>query len=105
MSAQALALTPGARLIYDGDLVEVIELDGARAVVRDHRTARFVTVKLGRLVAGARPADVPLAADGGPALAVAWNGLTDALLTVASPSSRRGLCSKWARGTHHARSG
>ena len=57
MSAQALALTPGARLIYDGDLVEVVELDGARVVVRNHRTARFVTVKLGRLVAGARPAD------------------------------------------------
>ena len=57
MSAQALALTPGARLIYDGDLVEVMELDGARVVVRNHRTSRFVTVKLGRLVAGARPAD------------------------------------------------
>jgi len=30
MSAQALTLAPGARLIYDGDLVEVVELDGAR---------------------------------------------------------------------------
>ena len=77
MSARALALAPGARLIYDGDLVEVMELDGARVVVRNYRTARFVTVKLGRLVAGARPADVPAAADGGPALAVAWNGLTE----------------------------
>ena len=56
-----------------------MELDGARVVVRNHRTARFVSVKLGRLVAGARPADAPpAAADGGPALAVAWNGLTDA---------------------------
>jgi len=78
MSAGALALTPGARLIYDGDLVEVMELDGARVVVRNHRTARFAAVKLGRLVAGARPADVPRAADGGPGLAVAWNGLTEA---------------------------
>ena len=78
MSAQALALTPGARLIYDGELVEVMELDGARVVVRNHRTARFVTVKLGRLVAGARPADPSPAADGGPGLAVAWNGLTEA---------------------------
>ncbi len=78
MSAQALALAPGARLIYDGDLVEVVEFDGVRVVVRNHRTARFVTVKLGRLVAGARPADAPPAADGGPVLAVAWNGLTDA---------------------------
>ena len=57
MSAGAVALTPGTRLIYDGDLVEVVELDGARVVVRNHRTARSVTVKLGRLVAGARPAD------------------------------------------------
>lgn len=48
MSAQALALTPGTRLIYDGDLVEVVELGGARGVVRNHRTAGFVTVKLGR---------------------------------------------------------
>jgi transposase InsO family protein len=78
MSAGAVALTPGTRLIYDGDLVEVVELDGARAVVRNHRTARFVTVKLGRLVAGARPADPLPAADGGPGLAVAWNGLTGA---------------------------
>jgi transposase InsO family protein len=78
MSAGVVALTPGTRLIYDGDLVEVMELDGARAVVRNHRTARFVTVKLGRLVAGARPADPLPAADGGPGLAVAWNGLTDA---------------------------
>jgi hypothetical protein len=78
MSAGAVALTPGTRLIYDGDLVEVVELDGARAVVRNHRTARFVTVKLGRLVAGARPADPLPAAGGGPGLAVAWNGLTDA---------------------------
>ena len=78
MSGRALALAPGARLIYDGDLVEVVELDGARVVVRNHRTAGFVTVKLGRLVAGARPADVAPPADGGSALAVAWNGLTDA---------------------------
>jgi transposase InsO family protein len=78
MSAQALALTPGTRLIYDGDLVEVVELDGARVVVRNHRTAGFVAVKLGMLVAGARPADPLPAAGGAPALAVAWNGLTEA---------------------------
>ena len=65
MSGQALTLTPGAQLIYDGDLVEVLELNGARVVVRNHRTARFVTVKLGRLVAGARPADPPRRRMGG----------------------------------------
>ena len=45
-----------------------MELDGTRVVVRNHRTARFVTVKLGRLVAGARPADPLPAAEGGPGL-------------------------------------
>ena len=74
MSARALALAPGARLVYDGDLVEVVELDGARVVVRNCRTAGFVTVKLGRLAAGARLADVPPAADGDPALAVPGTG-------------------------------
>jgi hypothetical protein len=72
VSPQALTLTPGARLIYDGDLVEVVELDGVRVVIRNSRTAGFGTVGLGRLVAGARPADDP------PSLGVAWNGLTDA---------------------------
>ena len=71
-------LSVTARLIYDGDLVEVVELDGARLVLRSSRTAGFVTVKLGRLVAGAMPADSPPAADGSPSLGVAWNGLTDA---------------------------
>ena len=78
MSARALALAPGARLIYDGDLVEVVELDGARVVVRNCRTAGFAAVKLGRLAAEARPADVPPTAGGESALAVAWNGLTGA---------------------------
>ena len=78
MSGRALALAPGARLVYDGDLVEVVELDGARVVVRNCRTAGFAAVKLGRLVTGAGPADLSPAAGGGPPLAVAWNGLTDA---------------------------
>ena len=67
-----------ARLIYDGDLAEVVELDGARVVLRNHRTAGFVTVKLGRLVAQARPAHPQPTTEDVPALAVAWNGLTDA---------------------------
>jgi transposase InsO family protein len=78
MSAQALMLTPGARLIYDGDLVEVVELDAARVVVRNSRTAGFATVKLGRLVAGATPADSAPAAGGPPSPGMAWTGLSDA---------------------------
>ena len=74
MSARCLTLTPGARLVYDGDLVEVVELDGARVVVRNARTAGFATVKLGRLAAGARPADSPPAPDEAPSPGVAWYG-------------------------------
>jgi transposase InsO family protein len=84
VNAQALTLTPGARLVYDGELVEVVELDGARVVVRNARTAGFASVKLGRLAAGARSADSP-AAPGEPLPpGVAWNGLTDAQRTVVS---------------------
>ena len=78
MNAQSLTLTPGARLIYDGDLVEVVEFDGARVVVRNARTVGFATVTLGRLAAGARPADSPAAPDEPPSPGVAWNGLTEA---------------------------
>src|SRR5258708_12694820 len=84
MSARCLTLTPGARLVYDGDLVEVVELDGARVVVRNARTAGFATVKLSRLTAGARAADSPSAPDEPPSPGVAWNGLTDAQRTAVS---------------------
>jgi putative transposase len=84
VNAQALTLTPGARLVYDGELIEVVELDGARVVVRNIRTAGFASVKLGRLAAGARSADSP-AAPGEPLpLGVAWNGLTEAQRAMVS---------------------
>jgi transposase InsO family protein len=78
MTARALTLAPGARLVYDGELVEVVELDGARVVVRNVRTAGFVTVKLGRLAAGARPADCPAVPDEPSSPGAAWAGLSDA---------------------------
>ena len=78
MSAQALAVTPGARLVYDGDLVEVVEFGGAGVVIRNARTGGFATVKLARLVSGARPAGSPSAQGKPPELAVAWDGLSDA---------------------------
>ena len=79
MNGQAVTLCPGARLVYDGDLVEVVELDGAGVVVRNDRTAGFVSVKLSRLVALACPAvPRPAAEEGMPSLAAAWSGLTDA---------------------------
>lgn len=84
MNARCLTLTPGAWLVYDGDLVEVVELDGARVVVRNARTAGFATVKLGRLAAGARPADAPAARDEPSSPGVAWTGL----IRSTSPASR-----------------
>ena len=84
VNAQAVMLTPGARLIYDGDLVEVVEFRGAQAVVRNARTAGFVTVTLSRLAAGARPAESPAVPVGPPSLAVAWDGLTVAQRAVVS---------------------
>jgi len=76
MNGQAVTLSPGTRLVYDGDLVEVVELGAAQVVVRIDRTASFVTVKLSRLVALAGPADPRPAAE--DVLSLAWNGLTDA---------------------------
>jgi transposase InsO family protein len=78
MSGLALSLLPGSRLMFDGDLVEVVELDGARVVVRNDRTAGFTAVKLSRLVALARPADLVPAREPAASLAVAWDGLTGA---------------------------
>jgi hypothetical protein len=33
MSGQALTVCPGVSLVYDGDVMEVVELDGARVVL------------------------------------------------------------------------
>ena len=57
MNGQAVTLSPGTRLVYDGDLAGVAGLSATQVVVRNDRTAGYVTVKLSRLVALARPAD------------------------------------------------
>jgi transposase InsO family protein len=78
MSGQALTLHPGARLVYDGDVMEVVELDGVRVVLRNDRTGQFSTVRIGTLVAQARSVD---GREDGPqtsSLAVALVGLTEA---------------------------
>jgi hypothetical protein len=50
MSDGSVSLSVGSRLIYDGDLVEVTEFDGAQVTVRVERTNRFRTLGIGRLV-------------------------------------------------------
>jgi transposase InsO family protein len=83
LSGQTLTLATGVRLVYDGELWEVVELDGARVVLRSDRTTQVRAVQIGRLVAGARPADDPPAVDEqSPTLVL--SGLTDAQRAVVS---------------------
>ncbi|MEU9737522.1 helix-turn-helix domain-containing protein [Streptomyces sp. NPDC048002] len=49
---------PGGRLFFEGDVVEVMELDGLQVTVRNERTDGFSVIPLGRLAAGARAMDV-----------------------------------------------
>ncbi|HZO64525.1 MAG TPA: hypothetical protein VFB74_05955 [Kribbellaceae bacterium] len=65
MSGNVIGLRTGARVLLDGELVQVLELDGTCVTVRTERTGRFTTMTLGRLVAGctsAEPAVQTLAA-------------------------------------------
>ncbi len=50
---RVIALAPGARLLFDGDLVEVLELEGTRVTLRNTRTQTTVAVGLTRLVTAA----------------------------------------------------
>ena len=56
LSGQVLSLAPGSRLVFDGEVVEVVAVDGVRATLRNDRTRRFTAVQLSRLAASARPA-------------------------------------------------
>ncbi|MET7810526.1 Mu transposase C-terminal domain-containing protein [Streptomyces sp. NPDC005395] len=54
MNGQAVTVFPGVRMLYCGDVVEVVELEGLAATLRNERTGEFSTLPLGRLAAGAR---------------------------------------------------
>jgi transposase InsO family protein len=58
MGEGSVTLSVGSRLLYDGDLVEVIEFDGAQVTVRVERTNRFRTLGIGRLVTACKTVDV-----------------------------------------------
>ncbi|MFC5665955.1 helix-turn-helix domain-containing protein [Kitasatospora misakiensis] len=49
-----VSLFPGSRVVFDGDVVEVVEFDGGRIVVRNTRTGAFNAVSVARLAAGVR---------------------------------------------------
>ncbi|MFL4492409.1 hypothetical protein ACJ6WD_14305 [Streptomyces sp. VTCC 41912] len=57
MSDRAVTVFPGVQLLYCGDVVEVVELEGLVATLRNERTGEFSTLPLGRLAAGARSLD------------------------------------------------
>jgi len=56
MSGQVLSLAPGSRLVFDGEVAEVVAIDGVRVTLRNDRTRRLAAVQLSRLAASARPA-------------------------------------------------
>jgi hypothetical protein len=41
LNEHVVVLRPGARLAYDGDVVEVTELDGSTMTIRSERTRQF----------------------------------------------------------------
>jgi putative transposase len=54
-----VSLQVGTQLLFDGDLVEVAELNGGAVTVRNARTGQFTVVTLGRLVAGCTSVQPP----------------------------------------------
>lgn len=60
-----MALEPGSRVLFDGDLVEVVELGATSVTARVERTGEYRVVSLARFVAGCsalEPPAEPLAA-------------------------------------------
>lgn len=65
MNGNVIDLRVGSQLLFDGDVVTIVELDGGGVTVRLERTGRFTALTLGRLVAGCtavEPPHEPLAA-------------------------------------------
>jgi len=63
VNGRVVTLRPGARLMFDGDAVQVTQWDGAGVTIRNDRTGRFVVLTLSRLVGGARSLELPGPAD------------------------------------------
>jgi len=54
LNEHVVVLRPGARLVCDGDVVEVTELDGSTVTIRNERTGQFRVMGLSQLVSAAR---------------------------------------------------
>ncbi|GAB3849291.1 helix-turn-helix domain-containing protein [Micromonospora andamanensis] len=74
MTSSVISLGPGSRLLFDGELVEVIELEGTRVTVRNVRTQAHLVIGLTRLVTQARSVLDPVGE--GDTAGVALAGLT-----------------------------
>jgi hypothetical protein len=48
MSGQVLSIALGSRLSFDGEVVEVVAIDGVRVTLRNDRTRRFTAVQISR---------------------------------------------------------
>lgn len=72
--SQAVTLHTGARFTFDGELVEVVQLDGTRVTVRDARD-RWRTVGLTAFLAGATP--MVAGDDGSAAVGASLAALSD----------------------------
>jgi hypothetical protein len=65
VTAHVISISPGTRLCFDGELVEVTAVDGLRATLRNDRTRQVSSVRICELAAAARPADGAAADRGG----------------------------------------
>jgi putative transposase len=59
LSGNVISLRAGTRVMVDGDLVQVVELDGTSVTIRNERTGQFTAMTLGRLVAGCASPERP----------------------------------------------
>jgi transposase InsO family protein len=75
MTGGAVQVFAGSRLMFDGDLVEVVEFDGTRITLRNVRTGAFSAVSFARLAAGVRME--PVGEPEGVTDAVALAGLSN----------------------------
>jgi len=77
MSPGTAVLAPGSKVLYDGELAEIISFDGRSVTLHCGRSGHFRAVQLSRLVAAARPAAAPRAVGGdGPAPDLTMPSLT-----------------------------
>ncbi|MEU8264673.1 Mu transposase C-terminal domain-containing protein [Micromonospora sp. NPDC048999] len=74
MTDRVLTVAPGTHLLFDGDVCEVVELDGTRVVLRNVRTGGLAAAGSARLVTAAQAVTAP--ADEGPSVGMVLAGLS-----------------------------